>query len=45
MKDYEVTWIPTKSKYYIFTWDCGNYKKKIARLEKMYPRIRDSGLF
>ena len=33
IKDYEVTWVPTKNKYYIFTWDFGTYKTKIAHSE------------
>ena len=30
MKDYEVTWVLTKSKYYTLIRYCGNYRKKIS---------------
>ena len=34
IKDDEVTYILTKIKYSIFTWDFGKYKNKIAHSEK-----------
>ena len=33
IKDDEGTFLPTKGKYYIFTWDFGKYKNIIARSE------------
>ena len=37
MKDDEVTWVLTKRKYFIFTWDFGKYKKTIAHSEDCLP--------
>ena len=34
MKDDELIWVPTKRKYYIFTWGFYEYKNTIAHLEK-----------
>ena len=39
MKDDEVTWVPTKSKYYIFTWYFGKYKNKISHSENYIPEL------
>ena len=39
MKDNVGTWVLTKRKYYIFTWDFGRYKNKIAHSEKFLPEL------
>ena len=37
IKDDEVTWLLTKIKYTIFTWDFGRYKKAMAHSENILP--------
>ena len=39
MKDNERTWVLTKIKYSIFTWDCGRYKTTIAHSEICLPEL------
>ena len=39
MKDDEGTWVLTKRKYYIFTWDFGKYKNTIARSESCLTEL------
>ena len=39
IKDDEETWVPTKRKYYIFTWEIDNYKKTIAHSEFCLPEL------
>ena len=33
------TWVLTKSKYFIFTWNFGKYKKTIAHSENCLPEL------
>ena len=39
MKDDEVTWSLTKSKYSIFTWDFWKYKNTTAHSENCLPEL------
>ena len=39
MKEDEVTWVLTKSKCYIFTWDSGKYKNTISHSENCLPEL------
>ena len=36
MKVYEWTWVLTKGKYHIFSWDSGKYKKTIAHSKNVF---------
>ena len=36
MKYYEVTWVLTKIKYSIFTWNFGKYKETISHSDKKF---------
>ena len=39
MKDDEGTWVLTRSKYHIFTWDFGRYKKAISQSENCLSEL------
>ena len=45
MKDDEGTWLLTKRKYYIFTWDFRNYKKTISSSENYLPELDIQAIF
>ena len=36
----EGTWVQTKRKYFVFTWDSGKYKKTISQLEKCLTELQ-----
>ena len=45
MKYDEGTWVLTKGKYCIFTWDFGNYKNTKAHLENYLPELHIQASF